>query len=291
MIPLILSLVFGVGIYLAYEGLTNRIPAGSGALHSRGALGALGVEGLFSQMGLGDVPPKDFALFSLGSGLLLGVLAQLFLGWIVVSLVAFLLGCLAPLVYHVQRSDRRRASVQVALVEAITQLRDSIRAGLAVQEALANLARSGPETLRPELAQLAREMRLLGFSDALLGMRDRLADPVFDVVAQSLLVNDRLGGRNVSQVLDRLAHATREQLRIQEELRAYQARNVLSARIIALVPVVVLVVIRSMNPQYLAIFDTLWGQAILALCLLSTIVGYGAMLWTTRLPGERRVIR
>ena len=291
MIALILSLVFGVGIYLAYEGLTNPTPAGAQDLHSGGALGALGVEGLLSQMGLGNVPPKDFVLFSLASGLLVAALAQLLLDWIVVSLVAFLLGSLAPFVYHVQRSDRRRAAIQVALVEAITQLRESIRAGLAVQEALANLARSGPETLRPELGQLAREMRLLGFSEALLGTRDRLADPVFDVVAQSLLVNDRLGGRNVSQVLDRLAHATREQLRIQEELRAYQARNVLSARIIALVPVAVLVIIRSMNPSYLAVFDTLWGQAILALCLLSTVVGYMAMLWTTRLPGERRVIR
>ena len=53
-------------------------------------------------------------------------------------------------------------------------------------------------------------------------------------------------------MLDRLAHATREQLRVQEELRAYQARDVLSARIVAAVPLVVLVVIRQINPAYLA---------------------------------------
>src|SRR5207248_1136995 len=158
--------------------------------------------------------------------------------------------------YYLQRHDRRRAAVQRALVEAIGQLRDGIRTGLSVPEALRGLAESGPEVLRPEFARLVRELGMAPFEDALSGMQARLADPLFDTVAAALLLNDRIGGRNVSQVLDRLAHATREQLRVQEELRAYQARNVLSARIVAAVPLVVLVVIRQINPAYLAVFDT-----------------------------------
>ena len=76
-------------------------------------------------------------------------------------------------------------------------------------EALAGLAHSGPPALRPEFARLVREARLDGFGPAVQAMRDRLADPVVDLVAAGLALNDRLGGRNVSQVLDRLAHATR----------------------------------------------------------------------------------
>lgn len=285
MIPLLLSLCFAAGVYLAYEGLTNPRPPKARSSRLKG------VEEFLVRAGLRDVTPRDFVLFSLGTGLFTGLLAQLFLGWGLVSVIAMPLGAVAPFVYYVQRHDRRRAAVQVALVEAIGQLRDSIRAGLAIQEALTNLARSGPEVLRPEFTTLAREMRLLGFEEALAGMRERLADPVFDVVASSLLINDRLGGRNLSQVLDRLAHATQSQLRIQEEIRAYQAKNVLSARIVALVPVVVLVGIRSVNPLYLAVFDTVWGQAVLAGCLVSIALGYAGMLWMTRLPGERRVLR
>ena len=56
--------------------------------------------------------------------------------------------CWRPYVYYVRRHDRRRAAVQDALVEAIEQLRDAIRTGLSVQEALAGLARSGPSALR-----------------------------------------------------------------------------------------------------------------------------------------------
>ena len=238
-----------------------------------------------------SVAPRDFVLFSLAAGLVAGLLAQLLLGWPVVSLLAALFGLLAPLAYYVQRHDRRRAALQAALVEAMAQLRDAIRTGLSVQDALVGLARTGPETLRPEFATLVRETMLMGSEAALTAMRDRLADPLFDVVATTLILNDRLGGRNVSQVLDRLAHATREQLRIQDELRAHQAQTVFSARVVAALPLVVLIIIRQINPRYLAIFNDASGQLLLALCLLSIVVGYASMLWITRLPGERRILR
>jgi hypothetical protein len=44
----------------------------------------------------------------------------------------------------------------------------------------------------------------------------------FDVLACALSINDRLGGRLVSQVLDRLADSTRAQLRIEQEVRTHQ---------------------------------------------------------------------
>jgi tight adherence protein B len=138
-------------------------------------------------------------------------------------------GLLAPYIYYVRRHDRRRAAVQEGLIEAIEQVRDAIRTGLSIQDALAGLGHSGPSALRSEFVTLSREARLLGFEAALVAMRDRLADPVFDVVVAALIVNDRLGGRHVSQVLDRLAEATRAQLRVQQEARAQQGRTVLSA--------------------------------------------------------------
>ncbi|MGD9891044.1 MAG: type II secretion system F family protein [Dehalococcoidia bacterium] len=285
MVALLLSVAFGAGIYLLYEGLTNPRPSTATPARLRG------VEEFLIRAGLPDVTPRDFIIFSAGTGLVAGLLAQLLLSWGAVSVLVAGLGLVAPLTYYVQRHDRRRAAFQTAFVEAIGQLRDAIRTGLSVPEALVSLARSGPETLRPEFATLVREMRLSGFEPAIGAMRDRLADPVFDVVAASLVLNDRLGGRNVSQVLDRLAHATRAELRVQHELRAYQARNVLSARIVAAMPLMVLVAIRQINPGYLAPFNDWAGQLLLVGALTSVALGYAGMLWITRLPGERRVLR
>jgi tight adherence protein B len=239
---------------------------------------------------LHGVTVRDFLLFSVAAGVSAALLAQLFLGWGVVTALAAGLGLLAPAAYYMRRHDRRRSAMQDALVEAIEQVRDAIRTGLSVQEALAGLAQSGPPALRAEFASLTRDTRLIGFDAALAALRDRLADPVFDMVACALAVNDRLGGRQVSQVLDRLAEATRAQLRLHSEVRAQQGRTVLSARIVAAAPLIALLGLRATNPRYLDIFDSVPGQLVLLGCALSVGLGYAAMLYLTRLPVQRRVL-
>jgi tight adherence protein B len=281
---LLLSVGLAAGVYLAYDGLARPRD------RRRPAPRLAALRDFLVRAGLREVTPRDFFVFSLGAGLVGAVLVQLFLGWGVLSGLAGAAGLLAPYVYYVRRHDRRRAAVQEALIEAIEQLRDGIRSGLSVPEALGGLGRIGPEALRAEFAMLSHEARLLGFEGALGSMRDRLADPVFDMVAAALLVNDRLGGRQVSQVLDRLAETTRAQLRIQQEVRAQQGRTVLSARIVAAAPLVALVGLRATNPRYLSIFDSVVGQMVLIGCALSVALGYLAMLYLTRLPGQRRVL-
>jgi tight adherence protein B len=284
MIPLVLSVVLAGGVYLTFEGLVRPRE------HVFGGFRLHGVREFLARAGLHDVTPRDFILFSSASGVLVALIAQLFLGWGLISVLAGIAGLFAPLAYYIRRHDRRRAAIQDALVEAIEQLRDAIRSGLSIPDALAGLGRNGPEALRSEFVTLTREARLLGFDAALFAMRTRLADPVFDVVACALVVNDRLGGRQVSQVLDRLAESTRAQLRIQHELRAQQGRTVLSARIVAAAPLVALVGLRAANPRYLSIFDSVLGQIVLVACAAAVGIGYMAMLYLTRVPGQQRVL-
>jgi tight adherence protein B len=283
-IPLLLSLALAGGVYLTYDGFAR--PRASAAASRR----AQAAREFLVRAGLHDVTLRDFVVFSVISGAVVGVVVQLALGWIAVSGLAAGVGLLGPYAYYVRRHDRHRSALQDALVEAIEQLRDAIRTGLSVQEALAGLARTGPHVLRQDFATLSRDARLFGFDAALRATRERLADPVFDVVASALEINDRLGGRLVSQVLERLADSTRAQLHIEHEVRAHQARTVLSARIVAAAPLVALVGLRASNPRYLSIFDSALGQMVLLGCAASVALGYMAMLYLTRLPIQRRVV-
>lgn len=285
-LPLVLSLFFGAGVYLIYDSLTRPLAPRTVGERTWGSR----AREFLVRAGLYDVSPRDFILFSLGAGLVTAIVAQYFLSWTLVSFLAGVLGASAPFLYYAERHDRRRAAVQGAMADAISQLRDAIRSGLSVQEALLGLARNGPEALRGDFSTLVREARLIGFDSALRGMRERLADPVFDIVAAALVLNDRVGGRNVTHVLDRLTVATRAQQRVHLELRAYQSRNVLSARIVAAVPLVVLIAIRWSSPEYLEVFDSWWGQLVLMGSLASVAIGYLAMRWMARLPGEERVL-
>ncbi|MGE3599796.1 MAG: type II secretion system F family protein, partial [Dehalococcoidia bacterium] len=98
----------------------------------------------------------------------------------------------------------------------------------------------------------------------------------------------RLGGRNLGPVLESLSRAVRGTARAEQEVRALQARNVLSARIVAVLPLALIAAIRGLNPGYLDPFATPTGQVLLALCLLSVAGGYAAMLRAARLPMPRR---
>ena len=284
-IPLLLSLAFGAGAYLLFDGLTNPRPlwAHRDVLHP--------LREFLIRAGLYDVTPRDFVLFSLGAGVLAALFAQLALRWSFLSPLAGVLGACLPLVYYMRRQARRRAAFQVAVVDAVVQLLHGIRTGLAVQEALIGLARTGPDVLRPEFAALVRDMRLSGFEQAVDGMRDRLADPLFDTVANALILNEQLGSRSVTQILEQLATATRGQLRAEQEIQAQQSHNMATVTVMAAIPVALLVAIRLLNPTYLDVFTVWPGQLWLIGSLISLVIGYRASHWFGRIPGEARVLR
>jgi tight adherence protein B len=291
-IPLVLALGGALGVYLAFEGLTNPEP-----LDPRPALArqrerlVRGIREFLAGAGLPDVAPSQFALASGVAGLVCAVLAQLTLGWPIVAVVAFGLGLALPFSYFARRRDRRRAQIQEELADAIDQLTATVRAGLAMSEALAGLAVHGPVRLRPEWEALVRDQQLIGLGPALAAMRERLADPTGDLVFLALAFAEQNGGRNVTSVLAKLSQTTRARVRLQAAVRAEQARHRLTAQVLALMPLALLLVVRSINPDYLAVYDTLLGQAIIGVAVALVGLGYVLMLLLARLPEEPRVFR
>lgn len=235
------------------------------------------------------VKPWAFVALSLGAGVLSGSVAYLTLHWAIIGSLGAVAGSAAPTVYFGRRQERRRGELQAALVDAIGQLRASLTGGRSVQQALGDLARVGPAPLRSEFADLARDLQRHGVTPALRRMQARLADPLFDTFASALIMNDRIGGRQIGPILDQLSRAARAELLLQDEARAQQTSTVLQARIIAALPWSLLLLIRAANPDYLAPFNRAVGQLTLLACGAVTIAAYRAMVWLGRLPGEERL--
>ena len=108
------------------------------------------------------------------------------------------------------------------------------------------------------------EARVSNLPEAARAFADRVSDPAADLLSSALGTSERLGSRNLSEVLDALAEATTAQAAAVREARARQTRNRMSARIVAAVPILLLLAIRQANPAYLAPFETASGQAVLA---------------------------
>jgi tight adherence protein B len=288
MILLVFAGMFASGIALAFDGLTAPASRPSAFAGRRTWLSS--AEDSLRHSGLEGVSVRSFVLTSCASGLVVAIAAQVILGWPAVTVAAAALGTLAPLSYFGPRRERRRAAMQVALVEMTAQLRAAIQGGLSVQQALVELAQTAPEALRPDLARLVLDLRLKGLVPALGDLRDGLADPLCDQLVAALILNDRVGGRQVGPVLDRLAQATRASLAVVEEAKARQSQAVISARVVALVPAVALVGLRVIAPNFMSVYDEPLGQLVLVACVLWVLIGYGAMRCLGRLPETPRVL-
>ena len=223
-------------------------------------------------------------------GLLAGLAAWVLSGWPVLTLAALAGGALLPGAWLSRANVRGQAERSEAVAEVAASLRDAVRGGLGVAEALGGLARWGPPALREELAELAADASVLGLGEALDRFAQRLADPLADLLATTLALNHRLGGRNLSEVLGDLAAAIRAEAQTLQELHARQAQQRLSAKFVAAAPLVILLVIRQTNPDYLTPFHTLTGQGVLALALGLVVAGYAAMLRLARPPAGTRLL-
>lgn len=276
------SLMLGIGLLLIFLALTSKrteharqadVPAESGSW-------------------VAALPDAGGRLASAAAvGVVAAVVTQVFLGWPALSLAAGIVGAFVPSWVARQREERRREAVEDAVVEAVAVLRDGSRVGIGIEDGLRSLARTGPLALRPAFRALARDLRLAGFEEAVTRAREQVAHPSFDMLCAALLMSYRVGGRNLSDVLDGLARSVRGTARARREVRAQQAEQVLSARVIAALPLVLIVAIRATNPGYLEVFSTPGGQLALAVCLVSVAVGYAGMLRATVLPGRERVLR
>jgi tight adherence protein B len=260
-----------------------------------GAVAGLGL--LLITMGLTRptaLPPHPGRLPQTLAGVVVGLLAAvgvwLVCGWPVLTLAALAAGLLVPRWRAHRAQTAALASRSEAIAEVAAGLRDAVRGGLGVTDALGGLARWGPPTLRPALGQLAADAATIGLPQALEGFARRLGDPLADVLAATLALNHRLGGRNLSQVLDDLAAAIHAEVHTLREVRARQAQQRLSARLVAVAPLVILLAIRQTNPAYLTPFDSPAGQAVLAVALGLIVIGYGAMVRLARPPAGARLL-
>jgi Flp pilus assembly protein TadB len=268
MTALLVACLTGLGLVLLVDGLT------------RPASRPFGVE------------PGGLAGLLAGTvvGLLAGLGVWLLTGWPVLILAAVIGGFLAPRAWFSRGDLQAQAARSEAVAELAAGLRDAVRGGLGVTEAIGGLAAWGPPALRRELSELAAEASALGLPEALGNFARRLGDPLADLLATTLALNHRLGGRNLAEVLDDLAAAIRAEAQTLREMRARQAQQRLSAKLVAAAPFAILLLIRQANPDYLTPFRSAIGQGVLGLAVLLVVAGYAAMVVLARPPADTRLL-
>lgn len=210
-----------------------------------------------------------------------------------VPMLALIAGCAAasiPMVLLRRRILQQSKARQESWPDAVDQLASAVRAGLALPEAVADLSRRGPDSLRMSFAEFDAHYRSTGsFIQALDGLQDALSDPIADRVCASVRIARDVGGSDLGHVLRTLSALLREDLRTRGEITARHSWTVNAARISVAAPWLTLALLCT-RPEAVAAFTSLTGTFVLLGAAAVSFVAYRLMRILGRLPVPDRVI-
>ncbi len=223
-----------------------------------------------------------------GSAGALGATAAVFVTGLPALGVGGLAGAVALVRVAVStRSHELRRERQDAVLEAVRMLRQLLETGAGtVQQAIAILAERGPVPLRREFRLIAATS--LGRRHAWATARDRIAEPLFDMLAAAVLIQGPGGGELAPLFAELEATVTSAQ-EVEREAEALQVQARSAAAIIVSLPVVFLLVLSTFRSPYLDAFHALAGQLFLLAMLAVMGASYLWMRRLLRLDGLQRV--
>jgi len=221
--------------------------------------------------------------FALGGGFLAAVLTGLpaLFAAGAAGAVASVRGALAV------RTRAIRVARQDAVIESVRMLRQLLETGATgVPAAIAILGERGPAPLRSEFRVIAATS--VGRRQAWSSARQRIGEPLFDLLAAAVLIQGPGGGELAPLFADLEASVSGAQ-EVEREARALQVQARSAAAIIVSLPVVFLVVLSALRSPYLDAYHNATGQAFL-MAMLAVMAG--SHVWMRHLlvlPGLQRV--
>lgn len=281
----VIGLAAGIGLVMI---ITHRGDRRSSSKTNKRSLAW--IDSLVHTAGIPRVTPAGLIGACVGSALVIGSLALIVTAVPMVGLLAAVGSAAVPILLLRRRISQQAKARQDSWPDAVDQLASAVRAGLALPEAVSDLARRGPIPLRPSFAEFDVEYRATGsFSQALDSLQCVAADPVADRVCASLRIARDVGGSDLGHVLRTLSALLREDLRTRGDISARQSWTVNAARMSVAAPWLTVALLCT-RPEAVAAFTTWTGTLVLAGAALVSLVAYRLMRHLGRLPAPERVI-
>lgn len=230
-----------------------------------------------------DVGPLRFWSTVLGAATLAFLLVYALTGLPVVSAVPAVVVATLPRAYLAKKRAERMARVQEAWPDGIRDILASVRSGASLPNAVEDLSMLGPEPLRDAFQGFAVYARSLGVVRTLEMVKQDLADPTSDRVLEVLILAHERGGRVVPEILQDLAEATTRDLWTMEQVRTEALEQRINARVVFVLPWIVLVTMTSRSGAFREFYSTSAGIAVVFVGGLMSLIG----IWiASRLGGH-----
>lgn len=259
---------FGLGCVLLWYALTRRPDTTAGATPGRRAVSSRTSRRRGQQ-----------AL----AGVLVGVVVLVVSRWVVLAVVLGVLVAFWDRAFGGARQERAAIGRIEGLAGWIEALRDTIAGAVGLEQAIPATAVNAAPSIRPSLNLLVDRLRVREpLPDALMKFSEDLDDPSADLVVAALILNARLRGPGLRDVLTALASSARDELDVRRRVESSRRSTRRSVQVVVGVIVGVAALLVVFNRTYVEPYGTLEGQLV-----LSGVLGvFGlSVLWLRRLSG------
>jgi tight adherence protein B len=202
--------------------------------------------------------------------------------------LAALVGAAAPVLWLRGRARRLLRARRGLWPDVCDLLVASVRAGLALPDAVATLRTSAPAPLRPAFSAFAGDLAASGHFDASIDrLKATLADPVADRILETLRMARQVGGTELVPVLRSLSGAVRVDAAVRAEVEARQSW-VRGAAVLGVIAPWVILVLLALRPEGSRAYSSPEGVVLIVVGAAVSVVAFRVMLRIGRLPEPRR---
>ncbi|NUT39276.1 MAG: type II secretion system protein [Thermoactinospora sp.] len=162
-------------------------------------------------------------------------------------------------------AEERVAMKNLEALAAWTEsLRDTIAGAAGLEQAIPASIRAAAPTLQPHLRALVDRLHMrMALPDALHRFADDLDDPSADLVIAALVLNAKLRGPGLREVLTALASSAREELDVRRKVEAERRSTRRSMQIVVGASIGFAALLVIFNPSYVQEYQGWLGQVVL----------------------------
>ena len=215
--------------------------------------------GLALKLDAAGVPlrPAEWMLIHVGIAITTGLVFTLLSGFKpLATLLGLALGIIGPYVYLSVKEGRRKTQFAAQLPETLQLLSGSIAAGYSLPQAVDTVVRESDGPIAVELNRALVEARLgVPIEDALEAAAKRMDSVDFAWVVMAIRIQRQVGG-NLAEVLSNVAATMRERERLRRQVQVLSAEGRLSAIILGALPLLFVVYLVLVRPEYIGLLIT-----------------------------------
>jgi tight adherence protein B len=218
---------------------------------------------------------QTLLILSVGMAMALGVMTLTLTQSVLSAIIATLIGALLPNMYVRRKRTSRLNAFEEFLPESIDLVGRALRAGHPLSAGLKMAADDGPEPVAGEFRRIFEEQRFgLPLQDSLLGMADRVNLVDVRILVTAILIQREVGG-NLAEILDNLSAVVRARFTIRRQVRVYTAQGRMTGYLLSALPLIIFLLLYSLNRQYMSIlFTDPVGKILVGTAISMQLIGF-----------------